>query len=161
MTAGGILGCVWLFGTPSTVADEDFPFMGFSRQEYWSGEPFPSSGIFLTQGWNPCLLRLLHWQADALSTEPPGKSNHWLLDGHIKRFRSTCSFSQRMDMLQFLPALSSSSRFSLITALEESSIPTPGSPFHFLTTFPAENILVLLYLTQISPSVASGHCSLV
>ena len=25
--------------------------MGFSRQEYWSGLPFRSLGIFLTQGW--------------------------------------------------------------------------------------------------------------
>ena len=33
------------------------PPMGFSRQEYWSGLPFPSPGIFLTQGWN---LGLLH-----------------------------------------------------------------------------------------------------
>ena len=29
---------------------------GFSRQEYWSRLPFPSSGVFLTQGWNPGLL---------------------------------------------------------------------------------------------------------
>ena len=28
----------------------------FSRQEYWSGLPFPSPGIFLTQGSNPGLL---------------------------------------------------------------------------------------------------------
>ena len=51
--------------------------MGISRQEYWSGLPFPSPsyspgkntgvgchfllhGIFLTQGSNPCLLNLLH-----------------------------------------------------------------------------------------------------
>ena len=37
--------------------------MGFSRQEYWSRLPFPSSGIFLTQGSN---LRLLDWQEDYL-----------------------------------------------------------------------------------------------
>ena len=29
--------------------------MGFSRQGYWSGLPFPSPGIFLTQGSNPDL----------------------------------------------------------------------------------------------------------
>ena len=40
--------------------------MGFSRQEYWSGLPFPSSGIFLTQGSNLHLLCLLHWQAGYL-----------------------------------------------------------------------------------------------
>ena len=30
--------------------------MGFSRQEYWNGLPFPSPGIFLNQGSNPGLL---------------------------------------------------------------------------------------------------------
>ena len=31
------------------------PSMGFSRQEYWSGLPFPSPGNFPTQGSNPGL----------------------------------------------------------------------------------------------------------
>ena len=30
-------------------------------------------GIFPTQGSNPCLLHLLHWQADSLPLEPPGE----------------------------------------------------------------------------------------
>ena len=30
--------------TPQTVAYQAFPSMGFSRQEYWSGLPFPSPG---------------------------------------------------------------------------------------------------------------------
>ena len=30
--------------------------MGFSRQEYWSGLPFPPTGIFPTKGSNPGLL---------------------------------------------------------------------------------------------------------
>ena len=38
---------------PWTVAHQAPPSMGFSRQEYWSGLPFPSLGIFLTQGSNP------------------------------------------------------------------------------------------------------------
>ena len=33
-------------------------------------------GIFLTQGWNPHLLRLLHWQVGSLPLVPPGKP-HW------------------------------------------------------------------------------------
>ena len=33
---------VWLFATPWTVAHHASPSMGFSRQEYWSGLPFPS-----------------------------------------------------------------------------------------------------------------------
>ena len=60
-------GCVHAQSCP-TLCD-CVPFqaplsMGFSRQEYWSGLPFPSpEGIFPTQGWNP-LQYLLHWQAD-------------------------------------------------------------------------------------------------
>ena len=37
--------------------------MGFPRQEYWSGLPFPSPGIFPTQGSNP---HLLPWQVESL-----------------------------------------------------------------------------------------------
>ena len=37
--------------------------MGFSRQEYWAGLPFPTLGIFLIQGSNPHLLHLLRCQA--------------------------------------------------------------------------------------------------
>ena len=40
--------------------------MEFSRQEYWSGLPFPSPGTFLIQGLKPHLLHLLHWQEDSL-----------------------------------------------------------------------------------------------
>ena len=47
------LSRVWLFATPCTVAHQAPPSMGFSRQQYWSGLPFPSPGIFLTQGSNP------------------------------------------------------------------------------------------------------------
>ena len=38
------LSCVRLFATPWTVAHQFPPSMGFSRQEYWSGLPFPSPG---------------------------------------------------------------------------------------------------------------------
>jgi len=37
-----LLSRVWLFATPWTVAYQAPPSMGFSRQEYWSGLPFPS-----------------------------------------------------------------------------------------------------------------------
>ena len=33
---------------------------------------FLLQGIFLTQGWNPCLICLLLWQADSLPLEPQG-----------------------------------------------------------------------------------------
>ena len=36
-------------------------------------------GIFLTQGSNPCLLCLLHWQVGPLSLVPPGKPIYTLI----------------------------------------------------------------------------------
>ena len=45
--------------------------MGFSRQEYWSGLPFPSPEDLPDRGIEPGSLAL---QADALPSEPPGKS---------------------------------------------------------------------------------------
>ena len=58
---------VFLFSTPWTVAHQASMSMGFSRQKYQSGLPFPSAGIFPSQGSNPHLLCLLHWQAGSLS----------------------------------------------------------------------------------------------
>ena len=37
-----LLSCVWLLATPWTAAYQAPPYMGFSRQEYWSGLPLPS-----------------------------------------------------------------------------------------------------------------------
>ena len=47
--------------------------MGFSRQEYWSGLPFPSQGIFLTQGIKPGPPTL---QADSLPLSHQGSTNY-------------------------------------------------------------------------------------
>ena len=68
--------CVWFFAAPWTAARQAPSSMGFSRQEYWSGWPMPStrrSSQGSTQGSNLLLLRLLHWQADSLSLAPSGK----------------------------------------------------------------------------------------
>ena len=46
--------------------------MRFPRQKYWSGLPFSFQGIFLTQGPNPSLLCLLHWQVDVLPLSHQG-----------------------------------------------------------------------------------------
>ena len=47
---------VCLCPTPWTIAQQALLSMEFSRQEYWSGLPFPSSGYLLTQELNPGLL---------------------------------------------------------------------------------------------------------
>ena len=44
---------------------------GISRQEYWSGFPFPSPGDLPTQGLNLYLLHVLCWQADSLPLASP------------------------------------------------------------------------------------------
>ena len=66
------LSCGRLFATPWAVAYQDLQSMGFSRQEYWSGLPFPSPGDLPNPGikikpGSPTL------QADALPSELPGK----------------------------------------------------------------------------------------
>ena len=60
--------------TPWTVPRQAPLSMKFSRQEYWSVLPcLPPGDLVLTQGLNPFLLRLLHWQAGSLPLAPPGK----------------------------------------------------------------------------------------
>ena len=82
------LSHVWLFATPWTVAHQAPPSMGFSRQEYWSGFPFPSPGDLPDPGIEP---RSPALQANALTSESPGKpkkkaikllkieDKHWLI----------------------------------------------------------------------------------
>ena len=64
------LSRVRLFATPWTVAHQAPPSMEFSRQEYWSGLPFPSPGDLPDPEIEPGSPAL---QADALTSEPPGK----------------------------------------------------------------------------------------
>ena len=64
------LSRVQLFVTPWTVAYQAPPPMRFSRQEYWSGLPFPSPGDLPDPGIEPGSAAL---QADSLPSEPPGK----------------------------------------------------------------------------------------
>ena len=64
------LSRVRLFATPWTVAHQAPPSMGFSRQEYWSEVPFPSPGDLPDLGIE---LGSPEFQADALTSEPPGK----------------------------------------------------------------------------------------
>ena len=64
------LSCVRLFVTPWAVAHQTPQSMGFSRQEYWSGLPFPSPGDLPNPGIEP---RFPTLQADSLPSEPPEK----------------------------------------------------------------------------------------
>ena len=63
------LSRVRLLVTPWTAAHQAPPSMGFSRQEYWSGEPFLSPGDLPNPGIEP---RFPAMKADSLPSEPPG-----------------------------------------------------------------------------------------
>ena len=61
--------------TPRTVARQAPLSIGFFRQEYWSGLPFPSPGDLPDSGIQP---RSPALQADSLLTELPGSRLHRL-----------------------------------------------------------------------------------
>ena len=65
--------CVWLFVTLWTVACHASPFMGFSRQEHWSGLPFPPPGNLPDPGTELLSPVSPLLQADCLTLEPSGK----------------------------------------------------------------------------------------
>ena len=74
-----LLSCVYFFGTPWTLARQAPLSMGFSRQEYWSGLPFPSPGDLPDPGIktpsfpSPALVC-------SLLSKPPGKpSTHMFI----------------------------------------------------------------------------------
>ena len=61
------LSCGQLLASSGTIARQAPLPMEFSRQEYWSGLPFPSpGGSFLTQESNVHVPHVLHWQAGSL-----------------------------------------------------------------------------------------------
>ena len=68
-----LLSCIWLFSTPWTIARQASPSMGFPRQEYRSGLPFPSSGDLLDPGIKSTSPAL----AGGFFTTPPGKPQDW------------------------------------------------------------------------------------
>ena len=62
------------FAAPWTAVCQDPLSMGLSKQEYWSNLLFPTPGEYSqARESNVCLLPLLHWWADSLPLEPPGK----------------------------------------------------------------------------------------
>ena len=68
--------------TPWSIAHQAPLSMGFPRQEYWNGLPFPSPGDLPDPGIEP---RSPALKANALTLEPPGKPwcrsrgfNHWV-----------------------------------------------------------------------------------
>ena len=65
-----LLSHVRLLATPWTVAHQASLSMEFSRQEYWSGLPFPSPGDLPDPGMGPGSPTM---QAVSLLSKTPGK----------------------------------------------------------------------------------------
>ena len=59
--------CPTLCNPTDGVAHQASLSMGFPRQDYWNGLPFPSLGDLPNPG-----IELLHWQADSLPLSPQG-----------------------------------------------------------------------------------------
>ena len=65
-----MLSHVQLFASPWTVVCQAPLSMKFSRQEYWSGFPFPPPGDLPDPGIKPTALVFPAWQADSLPLCP-------------------------------------------------------------------------------------------
>ena len=68
------------FATPWAVTLQAPLSMGFPRQEYWSGLPFPSPGNLPIPGIEPSSPAL---QVDSLMSEPPGKPIQQILTEYL------------------------------------------------------------------------------
>ena len=70
-----MLSHVRLFATPWTVPRQAPLSMGFSRQEYWSGLPFPSPGDLPDPGIKPVSLVSPALAGRFLTTRATGEPN--------------------------------------------------------------------------------------
>ena len=76
------LGHVHLLATPWIVASQAPLCMELSRQEYWSGLPFPSPGDLPQLGFEPTSPA---WAGEFFTTEPPGNR-----EGNGNPLQSSC-----------------------------------------------------------------------
>ena len=85
----GLLSRGWLFATPWTVALQTTLSMGFSKQEYLNGLPFPSPGDLLNPGIKPVSPAL---QADSfpLGRRAPCTRFSWPASEEAQEVLRTC-----------------------------------------------------------------------
>ena len=118
-----MLSRVRLFATPWTVAHQAPPSMGFSRQEYWSGLPFPSPGDLPDPGIKP---RSPALEADALTSEPPGKPIVWPQVNNREGTQPRPSAENRIkDLLGTAPPIRTRPSFPLSQSLPSGSFRKP------------------------------------
>ena len=85
------LSHVRLFVTPLTIARQAPLSMGLSRQEYWSGFPFPSPGDFHDPGTKPTSPTSPASAGGFFTTEPPRKAPEcWIASESRIASESSC-----------------------------------------------------------------------
>ena len=115
-----MLSHVSLCATPWTITHQAPLSMGFSRQEYWSQVPFPSLGDLPDPGIEP---RFPALQADALTSEPPGKPTTlyewWVLRFSV--YHNTADYKMKIihNTAEF--------DFKIFYGLKNQLVPTPNT----------------------------------
>ena len=72
---------VQLCATPETAAHQASPSLGFSRQEHWSGLPFPSP-MHESEKWKWSRSVVSH-SSDPMDCSPPGSSIHGIFQARV------------------------------------------------------------------------------
>ena len=142
------------FVTPWTVAHQIPLSMGFPRQEYWSGLPFPPPGGFPNPGIKP---RSPALHTDSLPSEPPGKHSIYdmfvqmvsrapscLLSSHLCLWKPSPCFGTPLQGDHFQKDLDSIPFFSLVPLIiPSSSHLLPGITVAFPSAFIPETLIGL------------------
>ena len=77
---------VRLCATPWTAAHQASPSLGFSRQEHWSGLPFPSP-VHENEKWKwSC--SVVSDSSDPMDCSPPGSSVHGIFQARVLEWRA-------------------------------------------------------------------------
>ena len=93
---------VQLLVTPRTIAHESPLFMGFSRQEYWSGLPVPPPGDLPDLGIEPASPASRALADRFFTTEPPGNPSYLMAKSLSSQINYYPQMSSRFTYWRFL-----------------------------------------------------------
>ena len=114
------------FATPWTVAHQASLSMEFSRQEYWSGLPFPPPGYLPNPGMEPASLAFRALAGRFFTTAPSGKPLERETGQLIRMSRMDTQYKAHARSTYWLYCFSSCRVISVIlkTVLGEPKVPT-------------------------------------
>ena len=134
------LSRVRLFATPWTLAHQILLSMEFTRQEYWSGLPFPPLGDLPNSGLEPSSLASPALAGGFFVSVLLGKPQGWLYHLWIFRDSFTSSFPIWMSFI-------SSPSLIAMTRTSSTVLNVSGEGWHpFLDPYPKEKAFSILLL---------------